>query len=178
MTATVINLANGITNLIQQAVDAEDFGAGIPFHVKRVAFIKQWKFNDDTGLIRIRVATHGTEGANEQARITYGVNYVVPVAILRACKPTEMDGESIDADENELLAVTDALTEIVELIAQLVARRDNCFPGGSGSPRFVRWTHRDRSNPDGMIFNPAGLKERRQFESVIFLHYAAEFSTT
>lgn len=174
--ATVIGLAKGVTALIQAAIDdpAHPLGEGLTFDLKRVAFLKQWVLDDSDGTIRIRVATHATEGANEEARLMYGVSYVIPVAVVRKLNATEMDGESIDGQDDELLAVSDAMTEVVEILTQLFSRRVNWYPVANG-PRFVRWTHQDKSNPQGLIFNPAGLKERRQYESTILLHYDAEF---
>lgn len=175
--ATVIGLAKGVTALIQAAIDdpSEPLGAGLTFDLKRVAFLKQWVLDDDDGTIRIRVATHGTEGHNEEGRLYYGVSYVIPVAILRKLTTTEMDGEAIDGEDTELLAVSDGITELVEILTQRFALRANWHPASNGV-RFERWTHQDKSNPQGLIFNPAGLKERRQYEATILLHYSAEFA--
>lgn len=174
--ATIIGLAKGVTTLIQAAIDDIEHPLGdLTFDLKRVPCIKQWVLADDDGTIRIRVATHATEGSTEEARLSYGVGYVIPVAILRKLTKLEMDGDSIDGEDAEVLAVSDAMTEVVEALTQLFSQRANWYPVADG-PRFLRWTHRDRSNPDGLIFNPSGLKERRQYESTILLHYAAEFA--
>lgn len=176
--ATVISLAKGVTALIQAAIDdpAHPLGEGLTFDLKRVAFVKEWVLDDDDGTVRIRVATLGTDGANEEARLSYGVSYVIPIVILRKLKANEMDGQSIDGQDDELLAVSDAMTEVVELLTQKFSQRANWYPGGTPGPRFISWTHRDKSNPDGWLFNPSALKQYRQYESRIFLHFAAEFA--
>lgn len=174
--ATVVGLAKSVTALIQAAINdvSKPLGAGLQFNLNRVSYLKQWVIPDNDEVIRVRVATHGTEGATEESRLAYGVKYVIPVGIYRKLNVTNKQGETIDDDNASVLAMSDQLASVVQSVTQIFAVRPNWEPFVPGLG-FLNWTHKDRSNMDGLIFNPAGLSERRQFESVIFLNYRAEF---
>ena len=175
--ATVVALAKAVVALIQTAIDdpAHPLGDGLEFNLKRVSLIKQWVIGSDEHLIRIRVATLGTEGAPEMTRTTYGVKYVIPVAVIKKLLPTETQGETIDDENAEVLAASDALIGVVQCLTQIFMARENLTPAMDGLA-FVKWTHQDASNKQGLIFNQLALSERRQYESTMFLHYEAQFS--
>ena len=177
--ATVVGLAEAIKSLIVTNLNdsAGPFDTGLSWNVMRVTHLKQWIIADNDQTVRVRVATLGTDGGMEEARLSVGVKYIIPILVIRKLDPNQNQGEGIDEENSEVRDVADKMSEFVEIITQTLSLRENIEPSLPGL-WFEKWTHRDRSNPDGLIFDPAGLSERRQYESRIFLHYRAEFGTT
>jgi hypothetical protein len=160
-----MNLADGLVAMLTTAAAAHTIGTLTDtFSITRVAYPRTELRDDETGLYVVQVQPRSTR-VSEPNRADVPQDDIVAVMVTRRLASDELTDEEVEA----FVAASELVMEQIENLLLAVA---NARPAASNNPKFVGLTYEARgSNPDGMIYSPEGVSQRRQFESRLLVTY-------
>ena len=164
MPATIVNWCEAVKTIVQTAITANYFGAGLTFDLKRVPVIEVQNINENDEKIHVHIGRLGEKGNKSGSAGHVERDLCVGISVSRKLTKTTLTDTAI-------LAADDAFQIILEKFEDLLQDEANNNPGSLG-PTFDFVTYWDAEfNQRGLQGGLKELDERRQLEALLYVHY-------
>ncbi len=164
MAATIVDLCEAVKGVVQTAITANYFGAGLTFDLKRVPVIKVQNLDENDSKIHVHIGRLGEKGNKSGSHGHVERQLCVGISVSRKLTKTTLT-------EAQILAADDAFQAILEKFEDLLQDEDHSAPGSLG-PTFDYVNYWDAEfNQRGLQGGLKELDDRRQLEALLYVFY-------